>query len=263
MDSQNKSQSENFLQFLEKIARDCGFYGDRRQVFISRFNLSNLGMDNKNLASEIKWNNEIKDSDNVDSEDKQEILSQRFQDNLICIIKELNKKGFPIEEKKPGKPKSGDAPWQKADKWLWVEFKQWEAEQECNAVSEPDNLLPRKLEVYVRGENISRHYEPGYEKKELRVVNKGYIKGEPGGYIACYSRNPEKGVYCVGDGIYVIGLIWMKGSYIGRIFIPDGYKGKDISADAQLKQFCNVEFPPEGGEDCWPGGDTGGFLGYA
>lgn len=258
----NNSQSETrFLQFLQEIASDYGFSGNRQKVFMMRFDLNRLDVNNINLTNEIKWNK--KKDDGGDPEDTIKTPYQSFQDHLKNIIKEFEKKDNLIVIRKPGRPEKGKSPWQQLLKFLMVEFKRREAEQECNPVSEPDNLLPRKLEVYVKGKNISRHYEPGYEKKELRVVNKGYIKGEPGGYIACYSRNPEKGVYCVGDGIYVIGLIWMKGSYIGRIFIPDRYEGTDISTDAQLKQTCNVEFPPEGGEDCWPGGDTGGFLGYA
>ena len=259
MNSQNNSQSEKrFLQFLKEFATDCGFYGDIRQVFITRFDPSNLGLNNKNLVNKIEWNNPPDDCQDLEKE-TQKILFQRFQDHLGSIIKELEKKGCFIKRKGSGRPKKGETPWEQAYKCLREKFIQWKAEQDCNAASELDNRLPKKFKVYVNGKNIISHYEPGYEEKVLPTINKYYKKGESGGYIACYSHNPKDSVCCVDDGIYLIGQIWMEGEYKGRIFVPKGYEGIDISADAQLKQACNVEFH-QGGEDCWPGGDTGGWF---
>jgi hypothetical protein len=83
----------------------------------------------------------------------------------------------------------------------------------------------------------------------------------PSGSIACYSHNQEGSSYSVGNDIYVMGLInHLMGRYVGRIFQPEGYEGKDISKEQQFKNFCNGTFLACKGE-CWAGGDTGGFYG--
>lgn len=85
--------------------------------------------------------------------------------------------------------------------------------------------------------------------------------GEDGGYIAIYSHNANKGIYSVGDGIYVIGMIRLKGSYVDGIFYPVGYgEGMDISKAEELKQLADHVFPSACRGDCWAGGDTGEGL---
>jgi len=82
------------------------------------------------------------------------------------------------------------------------------------------------------------------------------------GAIACYSHNQEGSSYAVSGNIYVMGIVdGLKGRYVGRIFQPQGYEGKDISADQDFKNQCNARFAACKGA-CWAGGDTGGFYGY-
>jgi hypothetical protein len=82
------------------------------------------------------------------------------------------------------------------------------------------------------------------------------------GAIACYSHNQEGSSYAVSGNIYVMGIVdGLKGRYVGRIFQPLGYEGKDISADQDFKNQCNARFAACKGA-CWAGGDTGGFYGY-
>ncbi|MGI2904865.1 hypothetical protein [Tolypothrix sp. VBCCA 56010] len=98
---------------------------------------------------------------------------------------------------------------------------------------------------------------PGYEHKFLPTVNKYMLLD--GGYIACYSRNEEGSIYSVGGGIYVVGQIRLQGRYIGRIFHPKGYEGKDISAAQKFKTLCNETFSAARSL-CWASGDTGGWF---
>jgi len=93
---------------------------------------------------------------------------------------------------------------------------------------------------------------------DIPVVNE--YKGADGVYIAVYSRNAEGSIYPVGGGIYVMGLVRVKGAWAGRIAVPAGYAGKDISALKVFKDLANRAFPACKGEG-WVGGDTGGFFG--
>ncbi len=127
----------------------------------------------------------------------------------------------------------------------------------CNQMTE--YFLPEDFKVYVNAQgSIVNWPAPGYTEKVLTTVNK--YTGEDGGYIACYSRHSEASIYSVGGGIYVMGQIRLQGRYIGRIFHPKGYEGKDISAAQEFKDLCNETFPTarSGG---WAGGDTGGWFG--
>ncbi|MEH2380264.1 MAG: hypothetical protein V7K27_15490 [Nostoc sp.] len=122
-----------------------------------------------------------------------------------------------------------------------------------------DYLLPEDFRVYVSAQGgVVNWPAPGYIEKILPTVNKYTL--QDGGYIACYSHNQEGSIYSVGGGIYVMGQIRLQGGYIGRIFQPKGYEGKDISAAQEFKTLCNQTFPAarSGG---WAGGDTGGWFG--
>jgi C1A family cysteine protease len=121
------------------------------------------------------------------------------------------------------------------------------------------SFLPEDLKVYVGPNDIVVNWPMnGYEERLLPTVN-NYTEPD-GGYIACYSRNKEGGVYSVGDGIYVMGQIRIQGQYINRIFHPQGYENQDISAIQKFKDLCNQTFPAcKGGG--WAGGDTSGWFG--
>lgn len=93
----------------------------------------------------------------------------------------------------------------------------------------------------------------------LPTVN--HYKGPKGGYVAVYSKQEKGSVYGVGAGIYVIGQIRLKGTYKGRIFIPLGCDGIDISSMNYFKKLAAKYFPEFKG-NIWVGGDTGGWFGY-
>ena len=82
------------------------------------------------------------------------------------------------------------------------------------------------------------------------------------GALACYSHYEKGSSYAVSSDIFVMGIVeGIRGKYVGRIFQPQGFEGKDISAENQFKALCNSRFPAcESG--CWAGGDTGGMYGY-
>lgn len=122
---------------------------------------------------------------------------------------------------------------------------------------EPINsLLSNDSHIYVHEDgNVLNEPAEGFEQYTLPTLN--HYLGEDGGYVAFYTRDEARGIYSIGDGIFVVGLIRLKGRYIGRIFHPEGYEGKDISAAAEFKQMCREAFGVEG----WAGGDTGGWFG--
>jgi hypothetical protein len=120
-------------------------------------------------------------------------------------------------------------------------------------------LLPDTYVVYTNGTTVINQPAEGFEEKQLPTVN--LYKGNPGCYIACYSRHRENAVYPVGDNIYVLGQVRIAGKYAGRICEPTNFAGKDISGDATFKTICTEKIPSCVGNDCWAGGDTGGWFG--
>ena len=119
-------------------------------------------------------------------------------------------------------------------------------------------LLPEDMSVYVKDDVVINHSEFGFTRVILPTRN--LFAGAPGGYIACYSRSRAGSVYGVGGGIYVMGQIRVPGHYNERIFEPDGYQGKDISAADKFKKLCRQTFS-SCQQSCWAGGDTGGWFG--
>ena len=117
--------------------------------------------------------------------------------------------------------------------------------------------LPEHFKVYVKGESLISHYEPGYEEKVLPTFN--VYKGKDGGYIECYIRDPEKKSVCsVGGGFYLIGQIRLQGKYNGRIFVPKGCEGKDLNTVRWITNLCKQHFSSE--DNIWVGNDTGGWF---
>jgi hypothetical protein len=120
-------------------------------------------------------------------------------------------------------------------------------------------LLPHNFRVFVGNHGVINHPVRGSERRILPTIN--HYAGKDGGYVALYSRNPNGAVYSIGNGIYVVGQIRVKGSYLGRIFYPEGYaKGDDITRDPKILKLCDQYFPEFKGE-VWIGGDTGGWFG--
>lgn len=119
-------------------------------------------------------------------------------------------------------------------------------------------LLPTDFRVYVFADGGASRWPSG-EAEECVLPTVNRFEGEPGGYVAVYSRDARGAVYSVGGGIYVVGQIRLRGTYDGRIFQPEGFEGRDISAAPELKALCNEVFGG-GAWDCWAGGDTGGWF---
>jgi tetratricopeptide (TPR) repeat protein len=83
--------------------------------------------------------------------------------------------------------------------------------------------------------------------------------GPDAGYIAVYAHDSMNALYSPGGNVYVVGFIRLRGHYEGRVFQPEGYETKDISADSNFKQLTESLFPGHS-RGTWAGGDTGGFV---
>jgi hypothetical protein len=122
-----------------------------------------------------------------------------------------------------------------------------------------DHLLPADYRVYVFHGGVVNHPVPGGHPVVLPTANR--YGGPDGGYIACYSHRAQGSVYPVGRDIYVMGQVRLRGEYDGRIFQPEGYRGRDISAAPKFGQICREAIAACGSGGCWAGGDTGGWFG--
>lgn len=129
------------------------------------------------------------------------------------------------------------------------------------------NMLPEDFKVYVQGGTVINWQPGGFKEINLPTVN--HYREQDGGYVALYTRDPELGLYSVGNEggspIYVMGQIRVQGFYDGRIFIPtDGdrqyVRGDNITRDQKILATCKEYFPTD--SDYWIGGDTGGWFGY-
>lgn len=121
----------------------------------------------------------------------------------------------------------------------------------------PKNELPTELNVYVSTNNVSNQFFGGSTKKVLPIANN--YKDTDGVYIAVYTKKADKAVYSVGNGIYVAGLIRVKGKWNGNIAVPEGWDGYDISASKDFSKFAAYYYPFVA-DSCWVGGDTGSLI---
>lgn len=119
-------------------------------------------------------------------------------------------------------------------------------------------MLPDDFSIYTKDTIVINHPESGFEKKVLPTNND--YKNNPGCYIACYSRDKSNGIYSVGDNIYVHGQVRVAGTYKGRMCVPTGYETKDISTEDSFKVQC-AKISTCSNNQCWAGGDTGGWFG--
>ncbi len=124
--------------------------------------------------------------------------------------------------------------------------------------SEPKkNELPTEINVYVKSNNVSNQFFSGSTKKVLPIANN--YKGSDGVYIAVYTKKSRGAVYSVGNGIYVAGLIRVKGKWKGNIAVPEGWDNHDISASNDFSKFAAYYYPTFA-DNCWVGGDTGYLI---
>jgi hypothetical protein len=120
------------------------------------------------------------------------------------------------------------------------------------------DLLPSPYPVYViPNSGVINHPYPGAVKALLPTDNS--YTDTPGCYVACYSH--KNGIYNVSPTISVMGQIRVKGQYVARVCQPEGYQEKDISAEPTFKLLCAKKIPACSDEECWGGGDTGGWFG--
>jgi hypothetical protein len=133
----------------------------------------------------------------------------------------------------------------------------------CQGIKDPTirhasaKKLPNPFYVYVKDNVVINHPAPGYEKRLLPTDSSF---SHVGCYIACYSHDPNGAIYGVGQGIYVKGQVRVSGLYLGRVCYPQGYFHKDISKEATFKEICAKRIHTCG-NNCWAGGDTGGWYG--
>lgn len=128
-----------------------------------------------------------------------------------------------------------------------------------SSASSPNNtLLPDNFNVYTNGTAVINHPAAGFNQVALPTNND--YKDNPGCYVACYSRDKASGVYTVGNNIYVNGQVRVAGSYKGRICTPTGYETKDISQEDSFHVLC-AKISTCTNNQCWAGGDTGGWFG--
>ena len=119
--------------------------------------------------------------------------------------------------------------------------------------------LPDSVFVWTDGKIVVNHAIAGWMRKKLPIANH-YSGSGDGVYVAVYSHSKFRSIYTVGENIYVMGLIRMKGTWNGTIAEPEGWEGKDISASDEFKQLPKQYFPACA-NGCWVGGDTGGIFG--
>jgi hypothetical protein len=122
------------------------------------------------------------------------------------------------------------------------------------------NMLPTNFPVYTNGTVVINHPYPGFTKVILPTNND--YKGQPGCYVACYSHSGTKGIYAVSKNIFMNGQVRVPGTYnMNRACIPTGYENKDISAEESFKTLCATKIRTCRKDQCWAGGDTGGWFG--
>jgi hypothetical protein len=118
--------------------------------------------------------------------------------------------------------------------------------------------LPEKFTLFLFKDNISTVESPGSMITSLAVNNDKMIN--PGCYIACYRH--DYGDYTLDQKNYVVGLVRVWGSYnlSTQVCVPHETRNKDISKIKQYTDECTNSFSTCSKEECWAGGDTGGWF---
>lgn len=103
-------------------------------------------------------------------------------------------------------------------------------------------MLPEEFKVYYSDKvGVSKKAFKGGSEKIIPVKND--FTEVPGCYISCYSSDPKKGVYSVGDNTYLIGQIRVSGHYYGGNCLPKGFENKDVRKAKEFKEMCEKDFP--------------------
>jgi hypothetical protein len=103
-------------------------------------------------------------------------------------------------------------------------------------------MLPEEFKVYYNAKlGISQKAFKGSTEKVIPTKNE--FTEVPGCYISCYTKDPKKGVYQVGENTYVIGQIRVSGHYYGGNCLPKGFENKDVRTAKEFKEMCEKNFP--------------------
>lgn len=119
--------------------------------------------------------------------------------------------------------------------------------------------LPPCFKVYANDQGSAvLQPTPGFDERTMPVVN--IFTRAPGCYVACYSNNPDKSVYALTRSIYMVGQIRVRGSYVGKMCVPENFETADIRGEKAFKELCSKSFSCAG-NSCWAGPDTGAWFG--
>jgi hypothetical protein len=137
------------------------------------------------------------------------------------------------------------------------------SEKNSSVVANPNKtILPDQFPVYVLGTTVSRLPPPGpfpgFTQKILPTDNT--YKGNPGCYIICYSHDENGSIYPISEHIFVMGQIRILGQYQQRICVPKGYEHSNISTLKNFNKLCALKIASCQKNNCWTGGDTGGWF---
>ena len=139
--------------FLEDIAKQYGFTGTRKEVFLLRLDRQNEKLGNKDLIDRIE---NVKQSDNP---------RQNFQDYLKSICQAFSDcENCPVVlQKKRGRQAKGEEPWRKVFGWLWDEkYPQWQLEPKINTDKNQINSQQYSLNRCILG--LKGNYQDAQEK---------------------------------------------------------------------------------------------------
>ncbi|WP_414519809.1 hypothetical protein [Nostoc sp. PCC 9305] len=130
-----------------------------------------------------------------------------------------------------------------------------------------DPYILSKLESLIQKGDVPQSYVSQILDPNKSILPKTFplptvsdFKGSPGCYIAAYSR--QKIGHPVGNNVYVVGQVRVRGHYEGKNCEPKGYEGKKIDSLDDFKKFFDQKLPQTcKNKNCWAGKETGGFLG--
>ena len=112
-------------QFLEEIATQCSFIGNRRAVFLIRFKKENRNKEKPEVLTQIEWIN------------PPDHKKAKFDYELDEIREVLNKHGCPAKKGTQGRQPNSKSPWIQVYDWLWeTKFPEWQQKQIIKVPSE-------------------------------------------------------------------------------------------------------------------------------
>lgn len=128
------------------------------------------------------------------------------------------------------------------------------------ATTQNKNILPEEFKVYYK-KNVGVSQKAFKGSSEKLIPTSNSFEGNPGCYIACYSKNNLHGIYPVDQKTYLVGQIRVKGNYQNAMCVPTGYTDKDYRQAKEFKTQCEAEFPEAcENQSCWISGQTADWF---